>query len=166
MTLKLSFGVLARLSCCAGLLLLVAGCGPSKPKADVSGKVTYQSKPVPGGNVIFEASDGKQFTGSIDPADGAYTVLGIEVGGEMKVAIENKSLQPQGAAMNPMADPSKFGGKQPPPGSGPMKPPEGITMTGGTGKYIQLPSKYYDPKTSGITFTPQKGKQEFPIDLK
>ena len=57
----------------AVLCLLAAGCGgPSRPETvPVSGRVTYQGKPVPMGQIMFYPDQGRPATGAID-ADGNY----------------------------------------------------------------------------------------------
>jgi hypothetical protein len=71
-----------------GLLFLVlslAGLGCGTGKGDVTGKVTYQNKPLTFGTVTIQASDGAMFQGNIE-SDGTYTVRDVPVG-EAKVAV-------------------------------------------------------------------------------
>src|SRR5438045_892164 len=55
---------------CASLLVSACGCGGT---ATVSGKVSYQGRPVTYGSVIFLGDDNKARSGVIEP-DGSYTV--------------------------------------------------------------------------------------------
>jgi Protein of unknown function (DUF1559) len=53
---------------------LLLGCAESRPKtAVVTGKVTYQGKPVPHGTITFVPANGPAATGEIRP-DGSYTL--------------------------------------------------------------------------------------------
>src|SRR5262245_25668289 len=70
------------------LALVAAGCGG---RGDVSGRVTYQGKPLVWGTVQFEGSDNLIKQGNIKP-DGTYAVAGVAVG-EAKVAVS--SINPQ-----------------------------------------------------------------------
>lgn len=67
----------ARKGTCAGLLAviaLVAGCGESGPvKYEVTGKIFYQGKPLPTGNVMFIPEQGPASATAIRP-DGSYTL--------------------------------------------------------------------------------------------
>ena len=55
------------------LCFVVAGCGgPTRPETvPVAGRVTYQGKPVPMGQIMFYPEQGHPATGTID-ANGAY----------------------------------------------------------------------------------------------
>lgn len=55
------------------LCFITAGCGgPSRPETvPVSGRVTYQGKPVPMGQIMFYPDQGRPAVGTID-ADGHY----------------------------------------------------------------------------------------------
>jgi len=67
----------------AALILLLAGCGgPSRPAtAPVSGRVTYQGKPVPLGQIVFYPENGRPAVGSIGP-DGSYRLTTFETVGD------------------------------------------------------------------------------------
>ncbi len=58
------------------LLPAAGGCGRT---ATVSGRVTYQGRPVVFGSVIVIGEDGKAVSAAIEP-DGTYTVAGIRPG--------------------------------------------------------------------------------------
>lgn len=56
----------------AAVLLVVVGCGPSRPKtAVVQGKVTYKGKPVYTGTINFVPANGTAATGQLS-SDGSY----------------------------------------------------------------------------------------------
>src|SRR5438105_665858 len=74
---------------------LVAGCSSGKnPEAParVSGVVTYQGKPVPGGVIGFHPA-GKAAYSSAIGADGTYEVVDLPIG-EMAVTVETESVNP------------------------------------------------------------------------
>ncbi|MBN9121307.1 MAG: hypothetical protein J0I06_19505 [Planctomycetes bacterium] len=52
---------------------LFAGCGGERP-AEVTGTVKIDGKPLPEGEIIFEAADGSKAPGAAPIRDGAYTV--------------------------------------------------------------------------------------------
>ncbi len=54
-------------------LLLVSGCGPSKPETvPVSGTVTWNGQPLPQGSILFQPEDGKGVPDPGDIKDGRY----------------------------------------------------------------------------------------------
>ena len=65
--------------CVGSLLVVLTGCGSGAATADVSGKVTYEGKPVTGGSIGFtpigsgEGNAGKAGGGMVG-ADGSYTI--------------------------------------------------------------------------------------------
>src|SRR5947209_17796776 len=59
------------------LAALLAGCAAGK--ADVTGKVTYQSKALTFGTVVVRGPDGLDIPGTINP-DGSYRVTGAAAG--------------------------------------------------------------------------------------
>jgi len=156
--LKLRLGLYLAL-----FLGLVAGCSSGKnPEAParVSGVVTYQGKPVPGGIIAFHPSGKAPYSSPIG-ADGTYEVVDLPVG-EMAVTVETESLNPNrksqtygGAIGEKMkAERWKAEGKA---GAGPQQP---------AGRYIRVPSQYANPKTSPVTVTLEHGRQIKPIELK
>src|SRR5262249_18625300 len=66
------------------LSLAVLGCAG---KGDVSGKVTYQGKPLVWGTVQFEGSDNVLKQGNIN-SDGTYSIRGVATG-EAKAAVSS-----------------------------------------------------------------------------
>jgi hypothetical protein len=132
-------------------LLLFTGCGGT---GDLSGKVTYNGKPVVYGTVVVMGSDGITKSGTIQP-DGSYTVSGIRTG-TAKIAVS--SPQPPGSV------PPKKGGRDredddKPPVNDPPAPPEVIK------NWVPIPNKYGDPAKSEITVEVKSG-QKFDIELK
>jgi hypothetical protein len=133
--------VLRLVPLCAAGLLALAGCGGDK--GTLSGKVTYQGKPVVLGYVSVIASDNVQYAGPIN-SDGSYSIPNVP-GGPVKIAVSSP---------NPGAKPGS-----------PAAAGEGRKVKGGTGDlpgeeagppgaapagWVALPEKYADPQTSGL----------------
>src|SRR5438309_1497865 len=104
---------LGRLAPPALLALALAGCGA--PTGEVSGKVTLEGKPLPGGFVAFigEGDNPATVSGEIHP-DGTYSVSKVPVG---KVAITVQGVRGPARGAGPMfpgvksAPPAEAAGK-------------------------------------------------------
>jgi len=130
------------------LCLIIPACGESGPTMElgkVSGKVTYQGKPMTKGTVSFISTDRNRpnANGTITP-DGTYTLhtpsFGSGAGlGDYDVMIGG-------------IDPVDY--NVPLPGTPVPKSPEAI------------PKKYGDPKTSGLKETVKSGTNSIDFDLK
>jgi hypothetical protein len=144
-------------------VLALSGCGPSV--GSISGKVTYQGKPISGGKVTFLTSDQKVRTAPIG-SDGSYSIDKVTVG-PAKIAVEPPI--PLGPMIPPGADPSKPGGmaSSKPVGMDPSKfdAPAGAAPPPEV-KEVPLPPKYKDAEKSGLTYTVVQGKQQHNIELK
>lgn len=126
----------------ASLLLFLAGC---QGTGSVSGKVTFQGKPLVYGTVLLIGSDNVSVQAAIQK-DGSYSASGLAPG-EVKVAVN--SPNPKGVAIYAgWKDPSK-------------KPPQ-FEVPG----WFAIPQKYEDVTTSGLTIPLKSGANEFDIDLK
>ncbi|HEY7314101.1 MAG TPA: hypothetical protein VH643_32420 [Gemmataceae bacterium] len=144
-----------RLSCgCLffALLFLAAGCNRqprSAAHADVSGKVLLQGQPLPGGRVTFTAvKGGFSSTGDIKE-DGSYRINAPV--GEVMVGVDNSMLQKtrRGAP------------KQQPR----LRPPGAEEEHPIKGRWVNIPSQYSDPQTSGLKYTVTSGAQNHDIEL-
>jgi hypothetical protein len=142
-----------RLACCClslELLTLMVGCGKNPRAAEhveVSGKVLFQGKPLPGGQVTFVAVNGGfASSGTIDE-NGNYKINAPV--GEVEIGVTNRMLQ---SIRRPKAlpHPEKAGVKE----SQPMK-----------GQWVKIPSHYEDPHTSGLTYTVKSEPQTHDIEL-
>ncbi len=146
-------------SVAVGLLVAfaVAGCGSGDAKlVPVTGKVTYKGQPVAKAGVTFVHSDGKMSPVGVTDENGVFT-LGSPVGqgamvGEYKVGIVKKAAR-EGMPADP-------------------KPEDMIKMMGAGGKRVaepkdEIPAKYADTKTSGLTakVTSDKKQNDFTFDL-
>ena len=126
-----------------GLLLgLLAGC---QGTGSMSGKVKFQGKPLVYGTVLLIGSDNKSVQAPIQK-DGQYDASGLTPG-EIKVAVN--SPNPKGVAIYAGW---REGKKKPPP----------LEVPG----WFEIPGKYGDVKTSGLTFTIQGGSNPIDIELK
>ena len=124
------------------LALAVLGCG----RGDVTGKVTYDGKPLVFGTVQFEGSDGSLRQANIDK-DGSYTVRDVALG-EAKVAVSSRN--PNSSDFTPI---QKEGSPPPPP----------RTEVQG---WFPIPPKYEATYTSGLTYTIKRGENKIDIELK
>lgn len=139
------------------LLLAAIGCsGPvdERPKtAKVRGKVTYNGKPVEGAVVSFVSDDvPRAATGKTD-ANGEFTLTTYEPGdgaiiGTYKVAI----TKPAGEAA---ADDAGYDPDNPNP-----QYEKQMEKTEPAGK-SEIPAKYADPKTSGLTATVEDKEENY-----
>jgi hypothetical protein len=125
------------------VLLAPLGCGRAGPEmARVTGKVTYQGKPVPKGTIAFiPVADGRNATGALAP-DGTYRLQTEEPNdgaqlGEYKVTISARD--------DVVLD------YTPPV---PIKPK------------MLAPAQYENPETSGLKATVVRGSNVFDFDLK
>jgi hypothetical protein len=125
------------------LPLAALGCAG---KGDVSGKVSYNGKPLVFGTVQFEGSDGMLRQANIE-RDGSYSVRGVATG-QAKVAVS--SLNPKSSDFVPM---QREGAPPPPPR------PE---VKG----WFPIPEKYDTPHKSGLTYPIKRGENKIDIELK
>lgn len=143
-----------------GLSTVGTGCGGSgDQRARVKGKVKFFDKYLSAGTVAFFSKDGRVGSGGID-ADGNYEVADAPVG-ECTITVKVPSM-----------------GRGPMPKTQP-KPPTGVPEARMPGdedqtvipkgfdpaKIVQIPSKYADEKTSGLTYVVTKGAQTKDIIL-
>lgn len=136
----------------AALLVLVCwGTGASAEDAPaktatVTGKVTFRGQPLPRGTVAFHPEKGKPIKAKLQE-DGTYEAKKVPVG-KVRLTVETESLKPAPR-------------KPPAPGGKPPAPPAPAPA----GKYIPIPVKYADPRTSGLTLDVKEGKQVHDIVL-
>jgi hypothetical protein len=150
------------------LLLVATGCGTRKSK--VSGRVLYKGAPLPGGQLLFRPADPKQNSVSAElDAEGNYeAVLPV---GAVKVSVDNRQFEPAkdlsvglpaNLPFSPEAQKALKGKPDPvvPAPSGENAPPGKPA-----GKYIKIPSRYYDSEKSGLEFTVESGGMKHDIEL-
>jgi hypothetical protein len=131
------------------LALALAGGGCAKrggyDTADVTGKVLFKGKPLPGGQVTFVAvQGGTATTGTIDE-NGSYSVKAPV--GDVRIAVDNRMLR-KTASKGPM-----------------LKRPDAEGPSTLKGEYVHYNEKYYGPDTSGLTFKVEKGTNTHDINL-
>jgi len=143
------------------LALLGAAVGCSS-KGNVSGKVTFQGKHLPGGTVSFAPEGGGPGGSSeINPKDGTYSVVGLPTGA-MKITVQpfrGRSAPPNmpgGASYGPPKDAKDV---DPEIFKRGMQNPEGA-------EFVDIPFKYTTPDATDLRYTVTGGAQEFNIDLK
>jgi hypothetical protein len=74
-------GFRGTLVACVGIVFLVTGCGPSRPKtAPVSGVVTLDGKPVAGASVMLTPDDGGRPALGESDAEGKFALATFEPG--------------------------------------------------------------------------------------
>lgn len=127
------------------VLAVVAGCGPRA--VAVTGKVTYQGKPVVYGTVTLMAADGSIHQIGIN-TDGTYQLDRVPVG-PATVSVSSPDPAPSARAR-------KLGESDGRPRPGPPAVPPGA--------WFPLPAKYADPSMSGLTL--QVGSGSADLDLK
>jgi len=153
-----------RLGLCVLLALgLMAGCSQPNPSAPgrISGQVTLNGSPLPGGNITFH-SDGKGTYRSPIGSDGTYEVTDMPTG-SMAVTVETESINPankppaytgSGGKMDKMAAERMAAEKR-----------QGASVKSSSGQYKRIPTKYTNPKTSPLTVTIEAGRQVKEFEL-
>ena len=123
------------------LAFAAGGCG--KSTGNVSGKVLYQGKPLPGGYVNFMSQGDKSVAKTSEiKADGSYAVSGLPVG-PAKISV-------QGLEKRRLADLPGQGGKD-----------EKVEQ-----KEVYVPPQYGNTETSGLQYDVRPGSQSHDIELK
>jgi hypothetical protein len=155
--------------------LLAIGCKHKANPSRVSGQVSYNANPVPGGIIRFWPAQGSAEEGglggfeAIIQPDGSY-VLSELAEGEMIVTVENEMLNPNAAV--PKDQEMRGGGGQ---GGRAMMDPSAMLKKSGqvpdqsgrpTGKYIPLPRKYAEKATSDLRVTLKSGKNAYNPELR
>ncbi|HEY7330363.1 MAG TPA: hypothetical protein VH592_22175 [Gemmataceae bacterium] len=151
------FKPVLRVSGCLSLVVVIVltGCGKgarSIESAEVSGKVLFQGKPLPGGRITFASANTAFAASELIEENGTYTIKAPV--GDVKISVDNSMLQQQGGKMG--------GGK---PKSFPRPPGKEEETRPVKGKYVKIPSKFKDATTSGLTYTVKKGAQTHDIEL-
>ncbi len=157
MTSKRTAGLLA-----AALASLPLGCGGV---GKVSGRVTYGGKPVPIGIIIFHPERGRAVAEEIE--DGVYRAGKVPVG-TVRVTVSTAFHRREYEAMKRLREEERKGVKRKPH---PMKQPNTEGRERAEKEWpllkamIDIPEKYADPKTSGLSFTIHPGSQELDIEI-
>lgn len=139
-----------RLVAVTGLVVLstvATGCNRSEPLGRVYGQVTFQGEPVTAGLLVFSNHQkGVHMTAELG-SDGSYELqtaggFGLPLG-TYKVAVNT-----------PIPEPPVYGA----PNSIPANKPR-------ANSYVNIPEKYQDFETSGLSITVEKGDNQFDIEM-
>jgi hypothetical protein len=136
----------AKTSLLVGVVALAMGCGGQRinyEMVEVSGKVSYKGRPLPGGRITFTADQGGLAAGANLDENGNYKVTAPV--GPVKITVDNRGL-----------DTSKRG-----PRGGPiLRNPNQEGPTDMPGHYVEIPNKYYETATTDLTYTVKSGEQQ------
>jgi len=133
-------------------LVLLVGCGGSST-GSVSGKVTFQNKPVVCGSVTIIGSDKKARNGAIQP-DGTYTVEKVAVGeAQVGVMSPNPNIQVE------------FTKGRRGKGKGENTEPTAKLPKEVLDKWVPISRDYDNPEKSGLSLTIAEGENTFNIVL-
>jgi hypothetical protein len=133
------------------LSILLAAAGGCGKRATVTGKVTYQGRPVTYGSVIFLSADNTARSAAI-AGDGSYRVEGVPLGAA-KIAVISH-------------DPSK--GRSVVRGSRPARGDNhaGTASKGLAAGWFPLPPRFEDTMSSGLGCEVDSGRLHYEIEMK
>ncbi len=132
--------------------LCALGCEPYEARlaetgATLEGTVTMGGNPLPAAMVILVGKEGSA-TGNLS-SDGRFKIDNAPLG-EVKIAVNTE------AAKGQMMGEMMSRGYQASKGGKPAEPAP---------KFVDVPKKYWDPNTSGITTTINKGPNTYDVKL-
>jgi hypothetical protein len=133
------------------LAVVAAGCGGQRASyqtAEVSGKVMYKGKALPGGMVNFVADKGGVASNAIIDENGNYKISAPI--GDVHISVDNRMLEKKGSGGPVLRRPDSEGGVAP-------------TVPKGT--YVPIPEKYTATDFSGLTYKVVSGTQTHDITL-
>ncbi len=147
--------------CATAFLAVLAGCSKTSPHAParVSGRVTYNGKAVPGGNITFHSEGKGSFAGALDD-NGTFEITDLPTG-PMVVTVETESLNPKTAAPS-------YGGDKMSKMREMMQKKMGVNAAAAAAKvYRKIPRKYADRKTSPLNnVNVESGRNSYEFELK
>lgn len=139
---------------------LLVGCTRvGEQQAEVSGKVSYKGKPLPGGVITFAAPRGYTATAVISP-EGTYKLKAPV--GEVQIGVDNRMLD-KNSPKQKQAEKRSGAGRLKMPTEVASKLEKGKQEV--TGSYVFLPSRFADPTKSGLTYTVKTGAQTHDVEL-
>jgi hypothetical protein len=130
---------IAQRSLAAGVLLFLMGCGNGQ--GTVSGKVTLDGKPLPGGIITINDAAGLSPGGGIGK-DGSYSVSNVAPGPAV-ITVLTVGTRPS------LRDPNNT-----------------VAAPNPHGEFVEIPGKYVDKGTSGLSLDVKGGKQDHNVELK
>lgn len=126
----------------------VAGCGGGRDGVRIEGSVTLDGAPLPAAMIVFTNSQGESRSAEVKP-DGSFSMTEL-LTGDYEVAVKTSQFKPARVARPPVSSPK--GGS--PVGSGSAET-----------TYVAIPTKYENPKTSGLKVTVDKPRDDIEIKL-
>jgi hypothetical protein len=142
-----------------GLVLLTFGAAGCGVRGDLSGKISYQSKPVVLGSVLLVGADAQLRTAWIE-SDGSYHFADVPAG-EARLAV----CSPDPAREDKLRENEekrRSSAKRPlPPRPAALELPA-VDRT----KWFAIPLEYGDVDHSGLRVTINHGSNTYPIDMK
>ncbi len=133
------------------LSILLAAAGGCGKRATVTGKVTYQGRPVTYGSVIFLSADNTARSGAI-AADGSYTVEGVPLGA-VKIAVISR---------DPSKGRSVVRGRKPARSDNHARTASPKPAAG----WFPLPSRFENATSSGLGCDVASGQLHYDIEMK
>lgn len=134
-------------------MFLLVGCGENRGTLPISGKVTYQGKPVANARVVFVSKSGGRSADGLTNSDGIYRLGTFMAGdgvlpGEYLVTVSSTDVDVSQPPSTEITDGAAY---EPP------KPEEAKS---------KLPAKYQSPNQSGLkTVVEVGGPKEFNFTL-
>jgi hypothetical protein len=142
------------------LLLALAADGCSKATGNLSGKISYNGKPLAVGSVLLIGVDAQPRTAWIE-ADGSYQFTDVPVG-EAKLAVYSPDPDlAEKTRSKTKTNPGPKKAKQVRP-----KPSSWEVSADDRRKWFAIPAKYGDVDQSGLRVTITSGLNNFPIEMK
>jgi hypothetical protein len=144
-------------TCCLLLMgsllgMVFTGCSGGPRLGKVSGKVTFNGKPVPTGTIMFYPDSGPAAVGAIGP-DGTYTLTTIKSGDGAVVGSHRVTIQATSVGSGSLADPSSFEDEMQ---LAQRKDPKAKVLVPGKVDWL-VPEKYSRPDTTDLTATVEPG---------
>jgi hypothetical protein len=146
--------------------VVLVGCNSSKKPAQVSGKVTYNGQLVTGGIIQFSPADTNEVIQCSILEDGTYLLGAAVPQGEMIVMVDTEAINPTRQKVD-YGQVAGKGGYNPDEMMEKMKGSGQIPESAGAavGKYVPIPRKYAEKKTSTLKVTIKGGKQVYNPEL-
>ncbi len=148
---QIAYRATAGVSALGLAIVVVAAFFHGTPKANVTGRVTYQGRPVIWGSVVIAGKDGRSAAGPIKP-DGTFEVANAPTDA-VSVAVVSRDPLLQTWATN-----IKVSRNRPTRAAFSASPVD-------RKKWFPLPAKFEDPSNSGVATTLKRGDNEFNVDL-
>ena len=131
---------------------LVAGCGgDTLPMGQVTGRVTYQGRPVTGGVIVFVPQRGPQATAVLDDK-GRYDLITAGKG-------DGAPLGPQSVYFTPLFEDNPLADYTAQDYASGKLPPKRESL-------LKLPDTYLSTRTSGLTAEVKSGPNTVDFDLR